>query len=58
MIPYDRDYLVKLAERLKDTHRVETVAPWHCSGHLAFSVFQQTFEGSYRHFGLGSKIAW
>lgn len=58
LLPYDREYLVGLAGRLKEDHQVKTVAPCHCSGHLAFSVFQDAYGDSYRPFGLGSKIAW
>jgi len=56
LLPYDRTYLEALAKRLKKEYAVKTVAPCHCTGHLAFSILKQQFGDKYYLFGLGSKI--
>ena len=56
LIPYDATYIEALAKRLREQHGVERVAPAHCSGHLAFELFQKAFERDYRIFGLGSVL--
>ncbi len=53
LIPYDRDALDQLALRLKDELNVKTVAPAHCTGHLAFSILQRIFGDQYVYAGLG-----
>lgn len=57
LIPYSREYIENLARRMKTDYRVEAVAPAHCTGHLGFSVFKETFgaEG-YKFFGLGETL--
>jgi 7,8-dihydropterin-6-yl-methyl-4-(beta-D-ribofuranosyl)aminobenzene 5'-phosphate synthase len=35
---------------------VEAVAPAHCTGHLAFSIFHKVFGDQYRFFGLGETL--
>jgi len=56
LIPYDRSYLVALGARLKEQYEIETIAPAHCTGILAFSVLRQSFGSSYRFFGLGETL--
>ncbi len=56
LIPYSRGYIDDLAKRMKSDYGVESVAPAHCTGHLGFSVFRDTFGESYRAFGLGATI--
>jgi 7,8-dihydropterin-6-yl-methyl-4-(beta-D-ribofuranosyl)aminobenzene 5'-phosphate synthase len=56
LLPYDRDYLGKLATRLDKEYEVDTIAPCHCTGHLAFSVLKEAYGERYRFFGLGSRI--
>ena len=57
LIPYGREYIETLATRMRDTYGVEFVAPAHCSGHMAFSIFREIFKGRYRFFGLGESIS-
>lgn len=56
LIPYKREYIESLARRMKESYKVESVAPAHCSGHLGFSIFQNVFGDKYRFFGLGERI--
>ncbi|WP_276371751.1 MBL fold metallo-hydrolase [Chryseolinea sp. H1M3-3] len=56
LIPYKRDYIEGLAQRMKDVYKVKQVAPAHCTGHLGFSVFQKIFGDGYKFFGLGETI--
>jgi 7,8-dihydropterin-6-yl-methyl-4-(beta-D-ribofuranosyl)aminobenzene 5'-phosphate synthase len=57
LIPYSREYIEALARRMRDEYEVEAVAPAHCTGHLAFAIFQKVFGEAYRFFGLGERIA-
>ncbi len=57
LIPYGRDYIETLATRMRDKYDVEFVAPAHCSGHMAFSIFREVFGNKYRFFGLGESIS-
>ncbi len=56
LIPYDRNYIEGLATRLQNEYGVESVAPAHCTGHLAFAIFREAFGDRYRFFGLGEEI--
>lgn len=56
LIPYKREYIEDLAERMKTEYEVEAVAPAHCTGHLGFLIFKQVFGDQYKFFGLGEKI--
>lgn len=57
LIPYSREYIERLAKRMKDAHGVELVAPAHCTGHTGFAVFREVFGNNYRFFGLGEIIS-
>jgi 7,8-dihydropterin-6-yl-methyl-4-(beta-D-ribofuranosyl)aminobenzene 5'-phosphate synthase len=57
LIPYDREYIEGLAKRMQDQYGVESVAPAHCTGHLAFAIFRKVFGDKYRFFGLGERIS-
>ena len=46
-----------LAKRMHDEYGVEAVAPAHCTGQLAFSVFRKVFGDQYRFFGLGETLS-
>ena len=56
LIPYDRDYIEALANRMRDEYGVESVAPAHCTGHLGFSILKKTFGDKYKPFGLGERL--
>ena len=56
LIPYKREYIEILAKRMREEYGVESVAPAHCTGHLAFAIFRQVFGAGYRFFGLGETL--
>ena len=56
LIPYQREYIESLAKRMHEEYGVESVAPAHCTGHLAFTIFRQVFSDKYRFFGLGETL--
>lgn len=56
LIPYSREYIEGLVQRMKEVYGVETVAPSHCTGHLAFSIFKRAFGNKYKFFGLGEAL--
>ena len=56
LIPYDREYLEDLARRMRNEYGVKSVAPAHCTGHLAFAIFRQVFGENYWFFGLGESV--
>ena len=56
LIPYDRKYLTALGSRLQGELGVESIAPAHCTGHLAFSILRELYGENYIFFGLGSAL--
>lgn len=56
LIPYSREEIEALAKRMREDYGVESVAPAHCTGHLAFSIFRNAFGREYRYFGLGETL--
>jgi 7,8-dihydropterin-6-yl-methyl-4-(beta-D-ribofuranosyl)aminobenzene 5'-phosphate synthase len=56
LVSYGRTYIEALATRMRDQYAVEAVAPAHCTGHLAFSVFKSTFADKDHFFGLGQVL--
>jgi 7,8-dihydropterin-6-yl-methyl-4-(beta-D-ribofuranosyl)aminobenzene 5'-phosphate synthase len=47
----------KIVVTLRDTYRVEFVAPGHCSGEPAFAALQKAFGDRYLFAGLGTSLA-
>jgi 7,8-dihydropterin-6-yl-methyl-4-(beta-D-ribofuranosyl)aminobenzene 5'-phosphate synthase len=47
----------RIATALHDTHRVERVAPGHCTGEPAFHQLRKRWRDKYVYAGLGSVIA-
>ena len=58
LIPYGREAIEALAKRMREEYGVESVAPAHCTGHTAFSVFRTVFGDGYRFWGLGETLKW
>lgn len=56
LITYDRAYIESLAQRMRDDYGVQSIAPAHCTGHLAFAIFHAAFAERYRFFGLGETL--
>jgi 7,8-dihydropterin-6-yl-methyl-4-(beta-D-ribofuranosyl)aminobenzene 5'-phosphate synthase len=46
-----------VADTLYHTLHVQRVAPGHCTGELAFSIFMERFKDRFDAAGLGSVIA-
>lgn len=56
LVSYDRAYIEALAQRMRDEYGVDSVAPAHCTGHLAFAIFRNEFGERFRFFGLGTSL--
>lgn len=47
----------RIASVMRDTYRVQHVAPGHCTGEPTFAALQETFGSRYLYAGLGSVIS-
>ena len=47
----------RVATMLRDTLKIERVAPAHCTSELGFAVFLEQFKGRFDHAGVGSIVA-
>ncbi|HEX6216832.1 MAG TPA: hypothetical protein VFZ38_18480, partial [Vicinamibacterales bacterium] len=47
----------RVATQLRDTLKLERVAPAHCTSELGFAVFLEQFKGRIDHAGVGSIVA-
>ena len=56
LIPYNREYLQKLGNHLKNELHIDKLAPAHCTGHLAFKILKDIYGDNYVYAGLGEKI--
>jgi 7,8-dihydropterin-6-yl-methyl-4-(beta-D-ribofuranosyl)aminobenzene 5'-phosphate synthase len=46
----------KLVAALRDTYKVEYLAPGHCTGEPAFSALKKSFPDRYLYAGLGITV--
>ncbi len=53
MIPFNRNQINTLIDKIKNELKVHKVAPAHCTGHLAFKILQDKFGKDYHYAGLG-----
>src|SRR5215469_7206600 len=51
------DAISKIVAALKDTFKVETIAPGHCTGEPTFAALKQAFGDHYIYAGLGTSLA-
>jgi len=51
-----RPEIERLAVALRDTWKVERIAPGHCTGELTFAVLQRIFGTNYRYARVGTVI--
>ena len=51
------DTIAKIVGTLKDTFKVENVAPGHCTGEPTFAALKQTFGDHYIYAGVGTSLA-
>jgi 7,8-dihydropterin-6-yl-methyl-4-(beta-D-ribofuranosyl)aminobenzene 5'-phosphate synthase len=56
LLPYGEADIREMAQRMKDELGVGSVAPAHCTGHLGFKVFSETYGDSYLDAGLGRYV--
>ncbi len=50
------DIIAKAVAALKDTFKVENVAPGHCTGEPTFAALKQAFGNRYLYAGLGTSL--
>lgn len=58
LLPFKREQVQKLAVYLKEKLQVKSVAPGHCTGHIAFKIFQDLYGKAYRYAGLGETVSF
>jgi 7,8-dihydropterin-6-yl-methyl-4-(beta-D-ribofuranosyl)aminobenzene 5'-phosphate synthase len=51
------DAISKIVAALKDTFKVEIIAPGHCTGEPTFAALKQAFGDHYIYAGLGTSLA-
>jgi 7,8-dihydropterin-6-yl-methyl-4-(beta-D-ribofuranosyl)aminobenzene 5'-phosphate synthase len=51
------DVIAKVVTSLKDTFKVENIAPGHCTGEPTFAALKQAFGAHYIYAGVGTAIA-
>jgi 7,8-dihydropterin-6-yl-methyl-4-(beta-D-ribofuranosyl)aminobenzene 5'-phosphate synthase len=57
LLPANDEEIRRIAVSLRDTWKVEWVAPTHCSGEPAFAILQETFGDRYLYAGLGTTLS-
>ena len=50
------DVIAKTVAALKDTFKVENVAPGHCTGEPTFAALKQAFGNRYIYAGVGTSL--
>jgi 7,8-dihydropterin-6-yl-methyl-4-(beta-D-ribofuranosyl)aminobenzene 5'-phosphate synthase len=50
------DVVAKVVTALKDTFKVEYIAPGHCTGEPAFAALKQAFGDRYIYAGVGTSV--
>jgi 7,8-dihydropterin-6-yl-methyl-4-(beta-D-ribofuranosyl)aminobenzene 5'-phosphate synthase len=56
LLDQDETAVRAIATTLRERHRVETIAPGHCTGEVGFRVFREVFGEDCLYAGLGSWI--
>jgi 7,8-dihydropterin-6-yl-methyl-4-(beta-D-ribofuranosyl)aminobenzene 5'-phosphate synthase len=51
------DAIAKIVATLKDTYKVERIAPGHCTGEPTFAALKKAFGDRYIYAGLGTTVA-
>ena len=51
------DAIAKIVATLKDTFKVENIAPGHCTGEPTFAALKQAFGDHYIYAGVGTSLA-
>jgi len=58
LLPFDRPQTLRIVQLLRQDLKIHRVAPAHCTGHLAFKILKDTFQGDYVYAGLGESISY
>jgi 7,8-dihydropterin-6-yl-methyl-4-(beta-D-ribofuranosyl)aminobenzene 5'-phosphate synthase len=56
LLPYSAEATTAIAELLMDSLGVERIAPAHCTGAVADSIFLNRYPNKYVYAGLGTKV--
>jgi 7,8-dihydropterin-6-yl-methyl-4-(beta-D-ribofuranosyl)aminobenzene 5'-phosphate synthase len=56
LLDQDEDAVRAIASALRERHRVQRIAPGHCTGEVGFRVFREVFGEDCLYAGLGSWI--
>ncbi len=56
LLPADDEEIARIATSLRDTSKVQWIAPMHCTGEPAFAILKETFGDRYLYAGLGSVL--
>jgi 7,8-dihydropterin-6-yl-methyl-4-(beta-D-ribofuranosyl)aminobenzene 5'-phosphate synthase len=56
LLPAQDDQIQRIATALRDTWKVEWIAPVHCTGEPAFAILKQSFGDRYVYAGLGTTL--
>lgn len=56
MVVANDDAIVKVAKSLRDTYRVENIAPGHCTGEPTFARLKEAFGSRYFYAGVGTVL--
>ena len=56
MLPAPNDEIQRIATALRDTWKVQWIAPGHCAGEPAFEILQKTFGDRYLYAGVGTVL--
>lgn len=56
LLPAQDDEIQRIATALRDTWKIEWIAPAHCTGEPAFAILKQSFGDRYVYAGLGTTL--
>ena len=56
MVVASDDAISKILATLKDTFKVENIAPGHCTGEPTFAALKQAFGDRYIYAGVGTSL--
>ncbi|HKF45130.1 MAG TPA: MBL fold metallo-hydrolase [Thermoanaerobaculia bacterium] len=57
LLPAQDEEIQRIATALRDTWKVEWIAPVHCTGEPAFAILKKSFGDRYIYAGLGTMLA-
>lgn len=56
LLPAKDDEITRIATSLRDTWKIDYIAPAHCTGEAAFAILKQAFGERYLYAGLGTTL--